>query len=115
MFNDIICYFCSPNKCNEKVVAKETINIKPKSFAEIPVYNSNMYFYGENFVFNNQLIRNYWIACRGSSFEDKESFVYLYNEGEDVFTVGKGTVLGKLFFTKIGIREFFDTLEIFKK
>ena len=117
MFNDIICYFCSPNKCNERVVASETIEIKPKSFAEIPVYNSNMFFYSENFIFNDQLIRNYWITCRGSFFKDKEkeSFVYIYNEGENVFTIEKGMVLGKLFFTKIGIREFFDTLEVFKK
>ena len=114
MFNDVICYFCSPNKCNEEVWAKETINIQPKSFVEIPVCNSNMFFYNENFIYNNNLTRN-WVTYRGHFFKDKESFVYLYNEGEDVFTIGEGTVLGKLFFTKIGIREFFDTLEIFKK
>jgi hypothetical protein len=44
MLNDIICYFCSPNKCNERVVASETIEIKPKSFVEIPVYETNMFF-----------------------------------------------------------------------
>jgi hypothetical protein len=106
---NLLLWLFSPIKIFDKAIARNTIEIKPKEFAEIPVFDFDMEFYDtEEFVFNQQIIKN-WVCFRGSYFDKNEKTIYLFNEGENNFVIKRGMVLGSVCLKR---KRF---VEIFKK